>query len=143
MADHLTYWRPKTVEDELGRPISHAGSEQFGGVEVGDTLWFVSMLDQRLHLIGSLSVSRVMSQTEAVLEFGHENVWKARYHVVAMPGTEVVARAHDISGIASELRFEGGVDRLPAGFSGQSLQAMRRLTPESAILLQNALRQGN
>ena len=37
--------------------------------------------------------------------------------------------------MALKLRFVGGKDRLPTAFTGQHLQALRRLTPESAALL--------
>jgi len=54
----------------------------------------------------------------------------------ALAGLESIqARCIDINAVALKLRFVGGKDRLPSGFTGQHLQALRRLTPESSDLL--------
>lgn len=142
MADYLSYWLPSTVANEIGRPINHAASEQFRKVDPGDTIWFASILDHRLHLIGRLVVERVVSQSEAQTELGRDDVWKARYHVLSKPGTIVVARRLDVSRLTTELRFDGKIDRFPARVTGQSLQTMRRLTETSAVLLDRALKSG-
>lgn len=141
MAEYLSYWRPSTVVDEVGEPIDHSGSEQFGRLEPGDVLWFVSVLNRRLHLIGRQVVARVVSRSEAKAILGHDNVWPATYVAVAKPDEIMVAKRRDISKIASQLRFEGHVDRLPPNFTGQSLQTMRRLRPKSADLLERVLRE--
>ena len=137
----MSYWRPSTVVDEIEELIDHSGSEQFDRLEPGDVLWFVSVLNRRLHLIGRQVVDRVVSRSEAKAILGHDNVWPATYVAVAKADEIMVAKRRDISNVASELRFEGRVHRLPPHFSGQSLQTMRRLCPESADLLRRVLRE--
>ena len=139
MTDWLSYWLPDTFERERGRPLNHAASEQFGKVDTGDTVWFVTIRDGYLRLIGRLEVDKVVGQREAERILRTQDLWPARYHLIPKSGTISRATSIDISGIALELRFEGTVDRLKTGYKGQAFQSMRRLTPASAMLLRREL----
>lgn len=137
MTDWLSYWLPDTFERERGRLLNHSASEQFGKVQAGDTVWFVTIADGYLRLIGRLEVDKVVGQREAERILRTQDLWPARYHLIAKTGRMTRASSLDISGIALELRFEGRVDRLKPDYKGQSFQTMRRLTPASAMVLRS------
>lgn len=133
-ADWLVYWRQKQIATALSDPLlDHAGSEQFGKIVPGDTIWVCGLgkLSQ-LVLIGPLDVARIVSRNEARRMFG-EDVWDAKYHVIADPPNVASAREVPLGAIAGELRFVSPRrDRLDLSKSlGRQLQAVRRLTPAS------------
>jgi hypothetical protein len=100
----------------------------------------VTIADGYLRLIGRIEVDTVVGQREAERILGTRDLWRARYHLIAKPNTIAPASSLDISAIAFKLRFEGKVDRLKPDFNGQALQSVRRLTPESAMLLRRQLK---
>jgi hypothetical protein len=139
---HFHYWKPEQVAFELkepsGRPHFHTASDQFGKVQPGDILWTVTFESGRLKLVARLLVDEVVSLRSAKKRMA--NPFPSRWHAFAVAGTEEPARKVDISAQAMKLRFDGVVDRLPRGFAAQSFQSMRRLTPESARLIEDLWR---
>ena len=142
MTHYLTYWKPSTVDlDKRDPTLAHTASNQFGRVAVGDTLWIVSSEEpDDLVLVGRLKVDRIVGQAEAERILG-PNLWEAEYHTICdEPEDKIIL---NISRWARELGFDGVVDRLPEGFTGQHLQSMRRLDFDSANLLERLWTQRN
>lgn len=128
MAHYLAYWKPETavVNDEGNPSLDHAASNQFGKVKPGDILWIVTSEGPGdLVLVGRLKVDKVVGQLEAERLTGSRDLWEADYHVICHSPEEKIYL--DLSSRASRLSFEGAVDSLPEGFTGQHLQTMRRL----------------
>jgi hypothetical protein len=126
------YWRPDT--DRTG-VLNHAASDQLGKVESGDEVWFVTITDHELILFGHMLVGELMSQSRAEAVVG-KDIWEAKYHVAPKRSPELF-REVSITSIALDLRFEGGVQRLPSEYSGRNLQTMRELSPESVEMLRS------
>lgn len=130
----------------------YAGSNLFDGlgVAIGDILWGVSIpldatkrqLSVGLVLYGRLQIGTITSDSGLIRRLmGTDDIWDANRFVIAKLGDEAPYSAIDISGIASRLEFDSAVSRrliinddgrIPA----QQLQTIRRLTPESAHLLE-------
>jgi len=147
MANFLLYWRPETVEgDDPDRVQWWAGSEWIGkdDVRAGDVIWAVtSLAPNDLRLVARIAVEQVIhSRPEAVAILG-EAAWRDAEHF-ALGREEESRRKQDIdlSDIARRLTFEGTVQRLPKDFDSKNLQRMRKLTPESAAILQRAWNDG-
>jgi hypothetical protein len=137
----LLYWKPETVLVDQNQPVlTYVASQQLDKVRVGDVLWVVTSEESDdLILIGRLKVDRIVGQVEAEAIMGHKNLWKADSYAICDHPEEKMSL--DISRWARSLRFEGGVDRLPEGFSGQHLQTMRSLDFSSARMLEKLLEQ--
>jgi hypothetical protein len=138
----LQYWKSAQVKYELsvGRALKHSGSGQLNKVKTGDTVWIVTVMPPgELFTVGRIKVSDVFGYTEAKRRFT-DNVWKAKYHIAAEPGTEENLRLLNLMRIAGELRFQSPTnDRLIISrghVKAQQLQAMRKLSPASALLLE-------
>lgn len=143
MEHYLQYWRPETVAYDLDQSdatgdwrLEHTASNQLRHVKGGDVVWVITMEDGRLYLIGRMEVDVVVNQKEAARILKYNDLWEADYHALAAPGTESDMTVIDITDLAPKLRFQGTVDRLPAGFTGRNLQTMRKLTPVSADLIE-------
>ena len=139
MPDYLFYWKPETVNatPEHG-PLLYSASDQFDRLASGDVLWIVTSQGRNdLRLVGRIAVMQVTSsQAEARAHVGRQDLWEAGWYALADPEQAQPKQDLSIGHIAAELRFEGTPDHLPADFSGQNLQSMRRLTTESADLLE-------
>lgn len=136
MADYLTYWRYGTAASQPEGLIDHAASEQFGEVEPGDVLWIVTFNKGTLYLVGRLEVGQVVDQETAAKHFGwEEDIWEATYHVIAAQNTSAPKVLLDLTGVALRLSFRGKVTQLPTHFTWQSFRAKRKLTPDSAELV--------
>lgn len=136
MTHYLKYWKPETViANENMESLDHSASDQYDRVAIGDVLWIVtSEGPDDLVLVGRQRVDRIVSQTQAEAILGTSWLWEARYHAISNQPQPVVMV--DISLYARRLGFEGTVEYLPEGFTGQHLQAMRRLDFESSGLLE-------
>ncbi len=142
------YWKPKQVDLnlEVDPTLRHTGSEQLYRVSKGDFILIVTVRPKgRLSLVGRMHVGKVTNQEEAGKRFG-PNVYKASYHAIAKDGTEEPLREIDITDIATRLRFISTAkrDRLTVEngrIDGKQLQAMRELTPDSALLLESTWRE--
>ena len=152
----LLYWRPETVESHLSENylLNHAGSNQLGRAQTGDTLWIVTTGEaDELGLAGRLKVGAVVSLAEAQRRLGRDDLWASRWHALAAPGTARRMCGVSLLDVVHELRFvDAGADRLfvsaHGGVSVEQLRVMRELENASAGLLsavfnQNQFRQPN
>lgn len=140
----LQYWKLYNREAEFGTPLHFSASSQYHRRKVapGDTFWLVALLQGRLTLLGSLVVDDLLDRDQALERLG-DKIYRATTYIVSRADSESSITEIDIQGIAQNLRFEGGVDRLPRSKAGKtdgkSLQSIRLLTSESAALLQQKL----
>ncbi len=144
-------WKSLRRWIELNKGVElYGASEQFRlrHVELGDVIWGVTIPPAAsaeessgvLHLCGKIEVS-TLTEDRALVErlAGYADVWRASLYALPLLGRAEPYTQIDISDLAPRLRFEGHVDRLTiaSGLVGaQQLQAMRRLIPESAALLE-------
>lgn len=139
-ANYLVYWRPQTVEQCcVGETLDYAGSNQFVKVHSDETLWIVTSRDGILFLVGRLIIrEEPMATGRARKQFDHR-LWDATHHVRARPGTAAPMQQLRLDGVAPDLTFVSATAprlKIRRGrINPQSLQTMRRLTPESVALL--------
>ncbi len=136
MSHYLVYWKAETVAaDEHLTSLQHSASSQYGRLATHDVLWIVtSEAPDDLVLVGRQFVDHVVGQAEAQRRMLNTHLWEADYHVICdQPENKMNI---DISSIANRLRFDGGVDELPEGFTGKNLQTMRRLDDRTAERLE-------
>ncbi len=136
-------WHHTTADQNLreARTLDHAASEQFHRVRPGDTVWVVTVYPPgELVLLGRLRVGVRTDQEGAQRRLGTDDVWEARYHVIAESGSERPLRELDLMGVAADLRFVSKTaDRLDVKggrVNAQQLQTVRELTPGSATVLE-------
>ena len=134
----------------------YAGGEKFDsfGIRQGDVIWGVSIplmpgsirLGKGLVLFGKLQIGCVTSdRTKIQRMMGTRDIWAASRYAIAREGTEVPYTEIDISTLAPQIRFESVRDRLTiedGRIGAQQLQTMRRLTPDSVALLEEAWTRG-
>lgn len=106
MTHFLSYWKPESAEtagahDDL---LEHSASDQYKRVEPGDTVWIVTFSDGGLWLIGRIVVGQVTDQAGAERRFGTDDLWDAKYHIIAVKGTEIPVSDLDIKNLAGSLR---------------------------------------
>jgi hypothetical protein len=133
MSDYLFYWRPGTPRGGL---LDHIASNQLTRVSRGDHLWVVTIDGERLILFGKMTVDAIVSQREAERRLKTKDIWEAESHALPKEGNAEPMANIELGERASQLRFHGTKDRLPADFSGSNLQSMRLLTTTSADLLE-------
>ena len=132
-----------------GEVLEYAASNQYPriGLARGDFLYIGFLEDGYLHLIGRMRVAEIIDRATALKRRGSET-WDSEWFAVADPKQSGrVLRSRDVPlTIVRRLEFEratGARTRLhpdPTGrLDGKALQAIRRLTPESAELLGNLL----
>lgn len=119
-------------------------SDQFERVRPGDRVWAVGVEDGELLTIGYIDAGPVLSMEEARQRVDYEP-WEAAYHVIVDRGER--ARRVSLAAIARDLRFDSATSpRLTPSARGavnaQQLQRIRRLTPESAALLERVWTDG-
>lgn len=139
----IQLWHHTTADQNLseGPTLGHAASEQFHRVRPGDTVWVVTVYHPgELVLLGRVRVGACTDQEGAERRLGTADVWEARYHVMAEPGSEQPLREVDLMGVAEDLRFVSKTaDRLDVEggrVNAQQLQTVRELTPGSATVLE-------
>lgn len=141
---YLSYWKPSTADPRLedAMTVGHSASEQYARLEAEDTVWIVTARRGRLKLLGRIEVDLVCDQRTAatILGVDEDDLWEATYHIIAKPGTEVTLQEIAIDDLAGNLRFETTPDKdrltiVGSRIDPRQLQAMRRLTEESARLL--------
>jgi hypothetical protein len=103
-------------------------------------IWAVtSFAANDLRLIARTPVEQVVHSRDEAIAIVGEDAWEGVSHFAI--GRQDDGRPKqdiDLSEVARRLMFDGDPDRLPKDFGGKNLQSMRRLTPESAALLQRA-----
>jgi hypothetical protein len=149
MTAFLQTWKDgaQTARSREGRPLDHAASEQYAGMGVtaGDVLYIAYLERGALHLIGRLPVAEIVDQRRAE-ELFDAPVWQASFHAVGPGGDPMAFGLVVPDDVIERLRFSratGEPSRLERSFdgsiSGQSLQRIRRLTADSAALLDEVL----
>lgn len=140
--DHyLLYWQERSVLDHAANevPLDVVASNGLFGVEQGDTLWIVTLTQEReLFLAGRLVVGEIVEHEEAIRRMPDAGLWQAEYYAFPEPGTEEFIRPLPLTEIAEELRFDDVNDRLTirdGQINPQQLRKRRKLTPESAELV--------
>lgn len=145
------YWAGPTCDHYFtrgleGQPLDHAAGNRFSqrGVKAGSTVFVVNITDGQLHLIGRLTVDKLVhTDAEARKLIGYEP-WSASDHVIAKPRSATPMRFQRTvplptvkalrfvtpSGKIVPLKFVSG-KRL----DGQTLRGVRQLTIDSARLL--------
>ena len=142
-ASWLHYWKAPQVRRGLADGLlTHIASGQFSRVAPGDRIWIVSTgSGGELITIGYVDATQPISTVEARRRVDYEP-WEAPYHILVAPEAAQRARLVNLSEIAAQLRFQSATSdhlRIEDGrVNGQQLQTMRRLTPESARLMQQA-----
>jgi hypothetical protein len=136
MAHYLVYWKPEQVAGSEDRPaLRFSASNQYGKVAIGDVLWIVTSEELNdLVLVGRQRVDRIVGRLEAERVLRRKSLWDAEYYALSDSPEDKLNRL--ISFWAFELGFDGPVDRLPDGFTGQNLQTIRRLDFDSEGLME-------
>lgn len=145
--DFLSYWKPETADNNIkidNGILEHSASNQYGRVEVGDTIWIVTVRNGYLFLLGNILVSKLVTQEEASRIFKSEILWEARYHVLSERHSAQSIMDVPIAHLAEHLRFRSvsgrnRLDLLDGKVNPQQLQTMRALEPASAKLMNSAL----
>jgi hypothetical protein len=142
VSDFLAYWKNSTVLDVLESDdplLDYAGSNQFGRVQNGDTVWFTTVWPGgQMVLLGRIRAAVRANQNEAEQLLAGRDLWEATEYIISGVDTAEPLREVDIGDIAADLRFESKIDRLQtvAGrVNANQLQSMRRLDNASAALL--------
>lgn len=138
---YLLYWQERSVLDHAANevPLDVVASNGLFGVEQGDTLWIVTLTEEReLFLAGRLVVGEIVEYEEAMRRMPDAGLWQAEYYAFPEPGTEEFIRPLPLMEIAEELRFDDENDRLTildGQINPQQLRNRRKLSPESAELI--------
>ncbi|MGE3465705.1 MAG: tetratricopeptide repeat protein, partial [Pyrinomonadaceae bacterium] len=123
-------------------PLDVIASNQLMTVAPGDTLWIVTLTQEReLVLAGRLAVGEVVEYEEAIRRMPDAGLWQAEYYAFPEPGTEEYIREIDIHDLAEDLRFDSENDRLvlrDGKINPQQFQSMRKLTRQSVEMLEEA-----
>lgn len=151
MTDYLQTWTDgvEGARQREGQRLVFTASSQYRGLRIGpDDRLFIAYLDRkRLHIMARVVVGEVLDQHEAIRRFGR-GIWDAGWYVrTRQKASDPVAfdlRVPD--SVVRQLRFEranGKITRLrpsPDGsLDGKALQAIRRLTMDSAALLDSIM----
>ncbi len=140
--DHyLLYWQERSVLDHAANdtPLDVVASNGLFGAKAGDTLWIVTLTQEREFLLaGRLVVGEIVEYEEAIRRMPDAGLWQAEYYAFPEPETEEFMRLVPLTEIAEELRFDGENDRLTVvdgQINPQQLRKRRKLAPESAELV--------
>jgi len=141
---YMLYWQERSVRDHDTNdlPLDVIASNQLFRVSPGDTIWIVTLTEDReLVLAGRMMVADVVEHEEALQRMPNAGLWQAEYYAFPVPGTEEFLRETDIHHLVEDLRFESENDRLvvrDGQINPHQLQSMRKLTPESSDMLEEA-----
>src|SRR3954463_7868670 len=149
MSAYLQTWTDGIVSarDHAGERLTHAASDQYRrmGIVPADVLYIAYLDDRRLHLVGRMPIDEMLIHEEAEDRFGSD-IWQAAYHAVGAQGDVAIFDLRVPDGVVRALRFQratGGTTELSVGgdgsVNGQALQSIRRLTAQSAALLDELL----
>lgn len=141
------YWKAPQVRRGLeAGMLDHIASNQFGRVDDGDRVWIVNATeDGELITMGFVDATQPVSMAEARRRLTYEP-WDADYHIIVPKGRAQRARIVRLHHLVEQIRFDSTAsDRLHlrnGRVNGQQMQTMRRLTPDSALLVAEAWRRG-
>jgi hypothetical protein len=155
MASFFTlYITNKTIETKYRRYVGLVDSWSSNtkldklNVGVGDSVYWVSILNGSLYVISALRVGKKLSYADFSKQHGKDlaDAWEhgEAFYIASQATTIAIDR--DVSpGDAKQIRFESNNDRLkfnPPGSNDldpQTLRVPRRLTPNSASILDDYL----
>jgi hypothetical protein len=146
MAKHfLSYWKPSTVDNDGRSALMHSASNQYGRVDIGDTVWIVTLREGELELYGKLVVAKVCDQITAAIELKSDDLWDASHHIIAKNGGLYPVKMN-IQKLAQKVRFNSATGKtkleLVEGETNPAqLQTMRELTFESGQMLEKAFQE--
>ena len=159
MTHYLYYWKMSEVKEYIrrGDTLDYAASAQFDkqGVQTGDMIWIATSLGLNLEIVGSIEVSDLVDRRNAIDILGRTGLYgsdKMTYAINSRRGLNKVIRV-DATDLTANLAFVDrkgrpaksvnvarATDPKDTRFTfGQAFQTMRRLTPESASLLQSRM----
>jgi hypothetical protein len=144
------YWQNDTWDAARGDGdrLHYVGGNEFRkrGVEPGDFVYVVTNQQGKMYVAARMVVEKITDAAEARRLLKTDDLWPADEHVIGRDGT---LKRFDIrvpDDDARRLRF--GSDELPLVFARpdvldqQTLRGVRRLSSESASILNNLLAQG-
>lgn len=139
---YLSYSKPDQVLDDGRSRLTHWYSRQYKRLHPGDIVWLITMEEGRLYTIGAIEIGGVYSPEELIAA---ESAWEGDegcYGIFADRDRACLSAQTDLTELAPRLRFVStNRDRLPDEFRPEHFQTMRRLTDESAALIEAAWRQ--
>ena len=144
------YWGNDTVEaaQVSGEDyLEYVAGNQFvmRGVEVGDTVYPISVVDGVLFLVGRLEVGSVCDLAEARDKLGYDPDWKASDYLLANNPSPTYFDLEVPLEVTRRLRFVAGSETEPAKFVSlerldrQTMRGVRELTQQSASELEKLL----
>lgn len=143
------YWKLKAVEYHYyGGPLDRIGHRQLHKAEIGDMVWIVTMRGGDLLLVGRLVVGEIIDSSESDAVFDSYDLWQPRWIATAAEDTAEPMQLINLTerSLVLSLRFESRADRLRINRKGRlnalSLYHLRRLTDESAVLLNSVWQDG-
>ena len=127
-----------------GQPLDHSAGNSFSkrGVRREDKVYVVTVLRGKLFLAGRMIVDRITTQSQAQQVLGTTNLWRANEHILSDHGTISHFKRKVAEGIVRRLQFGDGkplVFKKAGVLDQQTLRGVRRLTPQSADLLDQLL----
>lgn len=143
-------WERERCYRQIGRAanrIDHIASNQFikRGVESGDYVYPVTIMDGSLYLLGRLEVGKVCDTDEAVRVLGTTDLYEADDHIIAARSTSKYFDLEVPLGLTEVLTFISSKGNKQVKFSSpgrldqQTLRSVRELHPESAAELDKLL----
>lgn len=149
-----SHWQNKFWVDEVNpefEPLSCAGSSLFRarGVRAGDVLYVISLSAGQLLLGGRMTVRDIVTRAEAIRLTKNDQLYEdAKWWALGNPeqGSPLVLRRALHADVSRQLRFvvakgppQGLCFVAPAKLDVQTTRGVRRLTPESARLLDRVI----
>jgi hypothetical protein len=143
------HWQYRFWRDDVNtefEPIGRSGSNSFRkrGVSPGDTVYVISVNGGQLYLGGRMVVGRIVDRTEAVRISGNENLYDAAEWVINEERSGSPLNLHrrlapeltrQITCIVADGSERGLFFSTETHLDSQTTRGIRRLTPESAQLL--------
>lgn len=148
------YWSNNTwsANRDSEEPLDYIAGNQFStrGVEVGDTIYVVTVLEGKLYLGGKMTVGYHCGPVEAArrLPYDAADLWEANEYLIAERATPLDLSREVSSQLVQSLSFvtEKGMTRSPifsrpGHLNEQTMRGVRQLTANSAAALDALLPQ--
>ncbi len=138
----MKYWIYHTVEPQLGSRMVYSASVQYRRIDIGDVIWFVTLVPKIEHLLlfARLRVDWLGTREDAAQRLSRPStdLWDAPIYAMTPPEQAETFRLVDLDDQAGRLRFNSAAGRrsLPRFNRAQALQTMRELTPETNAMLE-------
>ncbi len=140
------YWLSDTWEHYRGGKIEYTAGNilRSHGVKPGDRLYIVTNIEGAMHIGGYVDVAQVVGRARAATIVGRE-VWDATDFAIAQSPQPFHPELRVPNNAVRNLRL--GPQQKPPLLRGarldqQTLRGLRELTPDSAALLDDVLKQG-